>query len=236
MVNDEDGLSIVLPVYNEESNIREVVEGVFSVIGKITDNFEIIAIDDGSNDNSLVILRKIALSYPLLRIIQNSKNIGYGAAIRRGITAAQMDWFLFMDADGQFRIDSLKEFWKIRKSYDFIIGYRAHRSDGIYRRILGQVGNIFANFFMGSNIFIKDITCGFKLFKTEDLKNIPLISTGGVINFEVLSKLFKLHKVKFIQLPVKHYSRLKGVASGGNIRVILVRVLEFIRIILSNAC
>lgn len=120
----QDGLSIVLPVFNEEGNIKNVLIDIIVNLHVYIEDFEIIVVDDGSTDRSLNILNHLNLKYPQLKLIRNYKNEGYGAAIRKGIRNAQKEWLLIMDSDGQFRIDDFKSFWDERLSYDFIIGYR----------------------------------------------------------------------------------------------------------------
>jgi glycosyltransferase involved in cell wall biosynthesis len=222
-------LSIVLPVYNEGENIRHLVAGLIANIKNYINDFEIILVNDGSTDESVEIINSLAKQYPVLRIIANSRNKGYGFAIRGGIYNATKKWLLIMDADGQFEIDDLKAFWDKKLSYDFIIGYRKERKDNSYRKLLGKSGNSIANLFLKTNIFIKDINCGFKLFSTMDLKSISLKSSGGAISFEILYKLLQ-NKHSFTQLPVTHYKRMAGKSTGGKFNTIIKIISEFIKL------
>lgn len=228
-IDNNQGLSIILPVYNEEKNIKDVIVEIITNVKNCTNNFEIILINDGSSDKSADIIKNLMIEYPSLRLINNERNEGYGASIRKGISHAEKELLLIMDADGQFRMDNLNAFLDKKPYYDFIIGYRKKRSDNLYRKLLGKLGNFIAHLFLKANIFIKDINCGFKLFNTADLKTIPLKSSGGTISFEILYKLLQ-NKRSFIQLPVTHYKRIAGKSTGGKLNTIIKIISELIKL------
>lgn len=229
-INTNEGISIILPVYNEEKNIGYTITKIIAFIKTLTGDFELILINDGSTDKSEAIIKGLAKQYPAIRLINNNQNKGYGAAIKNGIHNVKKEWLLIMDSDGQFEISDLKDFWEKKLSYDFIIGYRKRRSDNVYRKMLGKTGNLAANLFLKTDIFIKDINCGFKLFKTYELKKIVLISNGGIINFEITRQLLK-NGARFLQVPVNHYSRTKGNSTGGRFKTIIQIISEFIYLI-----
>jgi len=231
-MKESQGLSIVLPVYNEEKNVKSVIEDILLNIKKFTSDYEIITVDDGSKDKTLNILYSLREKNKKIKIITHKKNEGYGAALAKGIKYANKEFILLMDADGQFKINSLYTFWDKRHNYDFILGYRKERKDNIYRRILGKIGNYFACLLLKRNI--KDINCGFKLFKAKILKRLNLKSKGGIINFEIFYKLFKINDYFFLQVPVEHHKRKFGNPTGGKIRVIAKIILEFTKLILKE--
>lgn len=229
-MDNSQSLSVILPVYNEEQNIKNVVKKIAAGINNYTDTFELIIVNDGSTDKSGEILKNLASQCSFIRFIHCKNNKGYGAAISKGIAVATKEWTLIMDADGQFRINELKNFWDRKSSYDFIIGYRKRRSDNLYRRVLGKTGNFIANLFLKTNTPIQDINCGFKLFKTNELKTIPIISNGAIISFEILYRLLE-NKRLFAQLPVTHYKRIGGKSTGGRFNIIMQIILESIKLI-----
>ena len=232
-MQNNQSLSIILPLYNEEKNIKNLITEIIINIKNYTDNFEIILINDGSIDKTPNIIKTIAARYPELSIINHLKNKGYGAAVRTGLNNAEKEWLLIMDADGQFKIDDLKASWVKKSSYDFILGYREKRDDNPYRSLLGKIGNLIANLFLKTPVFVKDINCSFKLFRANQLKSIPLESKGGIISFEILYKLLKNNKPLFIQLPVQHYKRIHGKSTGGKFKTIIKIILEGTKIITS---
>jgi len=224
----EESLSIVLPAFNEEANIGKVISDIISYVPGHVKNFDVIVVNDGSTDATLDVINGISKLHPELRIVSHERNKGYGFAIRTGIQLSQKEWILIMDSDGQLRIKDFAPFWHNKQYHNFIIGYRRQRKDNLYRILLAKFGNTLANLSLPERI--KDIDCGFKLFKVQDLKRILLTSTGILIHFEILNNLFK-EKKKFVQLPVTHFKRIKGQASGGDLTTITNLIGEGINLI-----
>jgi glycosyltransferase involved in cell wall biosynthesis len=233
-IPEKPGLSIILPVYNEAATVEHTLKTVLAYLEKLTGDFEIIAVNDGSTDQSEKILVELARQYPRISLINSPKNTGYGWALRKGITAAKKDWILLFDADGQFGIEDLGRLWEAKAGIDFILGWRRKRNDNLYRRLLGFSGNFLANLALRMRFFIKDINCGFKLFKAELIKPLALMSAGNSINFEILYGL-KNHSPVFIQLPVSHYPRKTGRATGGDLKSVMVIIKESLKIIFNYA-
>jgi len=232
-MNNYNSLSIILPLYNEAGHIENLVGNLIADIKNYIVDFEIILVDDGSTDKGPSIINKLSLLYSAVRIINHPKNKGYGSAVKSGIYIARKDWALIMDADGQFKINELKALWDKKSFYNIILGYRKKRADNFYRNFLGKSGNFLANLFLKTDVFIKDINCGFKLIKLRDLKTISLSSTGGIINFEILFGLLK-HNPLITQLPITHYRRKTGKSTGGNLKTIIKIIEEFIQLLLKT--
>ena len=229
----DNELSIVLPVFNEADVIKKVVGEILNYALRLVENVEIITVDDGSQDDSLSILNQMSSSLPELKVISHKENIGYGGALRAGIKASSKKWVLLMDSDGQFHINSLEKLWLQRQNYDLLLGFRQKREDAFYRRMMGKLGNSACNLILGRRVC--DINCGFKLFKRDLIYPLSLTSSGGIINFEILFKLFKSNpSVKMQQSPVIHYPRKSGKSTGGNPKVIFKIIAEGIKIILQS--
>jgi glycosyltransferase involved in cell wall biosynthesis len=231
--NNLDFLSVVLPVFSEGNVVQDTLEGVCGNIIYFTDVFEIIVVNDGSSDQTAAILEAMRPRCQNLRVVTHRRNRGYGVALRSGIEAAQGEWILLMDADGQFRIDSLSGAWPHRHEYDCLLGFRQKRRDPFHRLILGRLGNTVSNLFLSRNIL--DINCGFKLFRKGLLRELSLVSTGGAINFEILRRFLKGRKrLRIFQFPVQHYSRQDGRATGGDLKVLGKILRDGARVIFVN--
>jgi glycosyltransferase involved in cell wall biosynthesis len=224
-----ESLSIILPIYNEQANVEFVICEIITFFRKLIKDFELIAINDGSTDATLEVIKGIKSFYPELKIISQVNNMGYGHALKTGISFAQKEWIFIMDSDRQFKIDDFITFWNEKHKYDFILGYRKPRKDNFYRLALSKVGNFFANAFLEKKI--NDVNCGFKLFKSECLKSLPLSSTGGSICFEILYYLLN-SKIEFAQLAVRHKRREVGRQTGGSLKVVSKTLWESIRIVI----
>ncbi|MDQ6709842.1 MAG: glycosyltransferase family 2 protein, partial [Candidatus Dormibacteraeota bacterium] len=95
-------ISAVLPAYNEEANLEEVVRRTAEALAGCARVSEIIVVDDGSQDGSAAVLDRLKTTYPTLRVVRHPQNRGYGAAVRSGFNAARYSWVFMMDADNQF--------------------------------------------------------------------------------------------------------------------------------------
>jgi len=108
----------------KKKNIKPVIEDILSNVKKFTSDYEIIVVDDGSKDKTSNILYSLKEENKEIKIITHKENRGYGPALTEGIKHTNKEFILLMDADGQFRINSLCAFWDKRDNYDFILGYR----------------------------------------------------------------------------------------------------------------
>ncbi len=210
-------LSVILPVYNEEGVIREVLARAAAYLPGVVGDFEIIAVDDGSTDGSGAILDRSTQATPFLKVIHHPHNRGYGAALRSGFEQASKDFILLMDADGQFDIAQLSKLLPWAKEYDIVAGVREKRSDPFYRVVLGRIFNGIVGVLFG--LKMRDVDCGFKLFKAGLLKNIPLASSGILIHTEIFLQA-KKKGAKIKEVGVQHLARLYGRQKTVNVRVV----------------
>lgn len=224
MTNKLPELSIFFPFWNEEKNIEKVVKKAIPVADKIAKKWEIIMVDDGSSDNTLGIMEKLAKENSNLVVVSHKENRGYGAALKSGFQNAKYKFIIFNDGDGQFDFSQSPRFIEKIDDADIVIGFRKKRLDNPLRHILMNLLKIWDFFFFGFNF--KDIDCGFKLFRKDALEKImPFKSEGAMITTEILARA-KRKKLKIAQVEVSHYPRLYGDQSGGNLRVIVRAVRE----------
>ena len=128
-------LSIVLPVYNEEENIQPLYELLSVVLNKCGRDFEILFVDDGSNDNSFEVLKDIQSSDNKVRLIKLRSNFGQSAAMDAGIRNSKGDIIVMMDADMQNDPrDIPKLLEKMESGYDMVSGWRYNRKDSFFKR------------------------------------------------------------------------------------------------------
>ena len=223
-----DSLSIFFPVYNEEENIALVIIDAVKNAGKIADKFEIICVNDGSQDQTKAIVKKLAAIYPSVRLFTHKKNQGYGATIRTGLEHCRYNWIFFTDSDGQFHFDELATFIKHRDEADFVVGYRAKRQDHLVRIILAQ-GLLKCWNRLMFDLKLRDIDCAYKLIPKKCLTGIKLTTSSAITVTELVYRLTK-KGCHYIEVPVTHYPRLHGMQTGSNPRVILRALRESIRL------
>lgn len=219
-------LSLVLPAYNEEANLEIVVKEALEKIPESFERFEIIVVDDGSRDKTGEIADRLAAENPdKVWVIHHNPNRGYGAALATGFNAAEGDYLMFMDSDRQFKSEDIALLAPYVGKADIIAGYRKKRNDPFYRFLIGYTFNTVVTILFG--IHLRDIDCGFKIFKAEMLKNMELGSPGALINTEIHAKAQRQGR-SIIEVGVNHYPRLIGDQSGASIKVITRAMKETI--------
>jgi glycosyltransferase involved in cell wall biosynthesis len=221
------GISVILPIFNEEGNIHYVINNVMNILPTITNDFEIIAVDDGSVDKTAEILEGLKKIDARLKVIRHPENRGYGAALTSGFKRAQKELVFMMDSDRQFDISDLTKLTAYIDDYDIVIGFRAKRKDPFYRSFYSYCFKSLIKSFFG--IKFKDINCGFKLFKREVLQRMVLFTMGSLISTEIMIQAY-INKLKIKQVAVNHYPRIYGRQRGASIKVILTILLEICRL------
>ena len=131
-------ISVILPAFNEELNIKIAIESIIVYLGgKKINNWEIIVVDDGSTDKTGEEVEKIKKVQDNIVLKRHKLNLGYGQALQTGIESVKFDWIFITDSDLQFFINDLDKFIPLTNIYNFIQGIREKRNDPIYRIILG---------------------------------------------------------------------------------------------------
>lgn len=216
-------LSIFFPFWNEENNVKSVVEKAVSIASQVAKKWEILIIDDGSSDNTADQGQKLVKKYKNVRLISHQPNRGYGAALKEGLTKSKYDYVVFTDGDGQFDFSEINKFLTKIENNDIVIGFREKRRDSFVRHLLMQYLKLHDFVLFGFKF--RDIDCGFKLFKKSAIQSIlPLKSEGAMITTEILARA-KKKKLKIAEVGVHHFPRLHGKQSGANMRV-LIRALK----------
>jgi glycosyltransferase involved in cell wall biosynthesis len=203
-------LSAVFPAYNDGGTIASMVAAAWIACRQVTDDFEIIVVDDGSMDYTPLMLEETAKRYPELRIVTHEANRGYGAALRSGFSAATKDWVFYTDGDSQYNPLELAGLaGALHDDVDAVNGYKLSRNDSWMRIVIGRAYHYFVKFLFG--IRIRDVDCDFRLIPRRILNEIELQSGSGAICLELVKKIEDAGYV-FAEVPVNHYSRKYGVS------------------------
>jgi glycosyltransferase involved in cell wall biosynthesis len=221
------GLSIVLPCFNEEGNLADVVRGAVLAAANVTEQFEVVIVDDGSTDDTAEIGAALAERHPQVRFVMHLTNRGYGAAVRTGIAACRMPYVLLTDADLQFDLGELETFLPRLEEADVVVGYRLRRNDPPSRRLAASGWNWLVRLLYG--LPFKDVDCAFKLFPRELVQGLQLQSSGAVFSTELLVRARETG-AGLAEVGVHHYPRVSGRASGGNPRVVVRAFRELLRL------
>lgn len=158
----EKGISVIIPAYNEEHGISEVVDRIHSALKKSGVPFEILAVDDGSTDRTESILREKPL-----QLVQHGTNRGYGAALKTGIRASRFRHVAIVDADGTYKEEDILRLMRHMETFDMVVGARTGESVDIpaIRRPPKWILNKLANFLTETRI--PDLNSGFRIFDKE---------------------------------------------------------------------
>ncbi|MDO8499681.1 MAG: glycosyltransferase family 2 protein [bacterium] len=207
-------LSIIIPCCNEELNIPRLVPELWPVLENIGGDFEVIMVDDGSKDSTAAEIKKIIK--PQAHLVQHEVNRGLGSAMRTGIAAATGDRLIFLDCDLTFSPNLIPRLIAGAASHpeaDFIIGSPnlGGYGEGIpaWRLWISKAANFIYYILLGQPI--TSINQILRLYKTADLKSLPLEAMGFDINAEILFKLVFRGK-KFFEVPAELTNRLLGVS------------------------
>jgi glycosyltransferase involved in cell wall biosynthesis len=220
-------ISVFFPCYNEQDNINRVVEQALTALEKLNADFEVIIVNDGSSDGTAQIADEIAGQKDRVRVVHHRTNLGYGAALQSGFKAATKELVFYTDGDGQFDINEMPPLLRLMEQYDIVSCYRLNRQDNLIRKINGWCWTKLVCLLFGMKI--RDIDCAFKLYKREIFDNIKLISTGALIDAEILARAVR-KGYRVTQQGIHHYPRTAGAQTGANLRVILRAFKELLKL------
>ncbi|MDD5085088.1 MAG: glycosyltransferase family 2 protein [Candidatus Omnitrophica bacterium] len=203
----KDGISIVLPAYNEEANIAHAINDVLKYFSDKSIEYEIIVVNDGSRDKTRDIVKSFRDSR--IRLIDHETNQGYGRSLRDGFKAGRYEYLFFTDADRQFDITGLDVMLPIIRTdtVDLLIGYRIDRQDPFLRRFLSWGFNSLVGFIFDLNV--KDIDCAFKVFRRHVFDKIEVRSKDFFVNTEILVKA-NFYGFRIVEVGVPHFPRQAG--------------------------
>ena len=204
-------LSIVFPVYNEEENVPILLREIAAALEGRGWTYEIVAVDDGSTDRSLEVLRASRAAYPTLRVLALEKNSGQTAALDAAWRSARGRMVVSLDADLQNDpADIPAMVGKLEETRsDMVIGVRVNRQDTWSRKMQSRIGNGVRNWITGDRI--TDTGCSLKLVKREAIDRVRLFT--GMHRF--LPTLIRYAGYKVVEMPVNHRPRQFGVSKYG---------------------
>jgi glycosyltransferase involved in cell wall biosynthesis len=201
-------ISAFFPAYNDENSIGKIVRTMASLLPKLTNDYEIVVVNDGSQDRTGDLLQELASKYPFLKVIRHKVNQGYGAALISGFANCSKDLIFYTDGDGQYDVEELPALLALfSEKVDLVNGYKISRSDPVHRIILGYIYQHAMRLIFCLNI--KDVDCDFRLFRRSLVLHDPLTFNSGVICVEMMKK-FQNQGCRTVEAPVHHYPRYHG--------------------------
>jgi glycosyltransferase involved in cell wall biosynthesis len=216
-------VSLIIPIYNEQANIGPLMQRVFDVVGGLGFSFEVLAIDDGSQDGTFKLLEIETLNRPELKVIRFRRNYGQTAAMMAGIDHAAGEILISLDADLQNDpADIPKLLARLEEGYDVVSGWRVERQDARFRRtMISRIANRLISRISG--VRLNDYGCTLKAYRRDVIKGVKLY--GEMHRFIPIYASWMGARVT--EIPVQHHPRTHGVSKYGLERVVKV-VLDMI--------
>lgn len=210
MQNTIEKISLIIPVYNEEENLRDLYLEVTKALAGLDRAWEMVLVDDGSSDASLSIIRELAAEDPRVRFVAFARNCGQSAAFAAGFRYAGGDVVVTLDADLQNDPSDIPAMLEVyERGVDMVIGWRAKRQDTLVKRYASRFANWVRN--SVSRETVRDTGCSLKVMRAEMVRCIPMFT--GMHRF--LPTLMKLEGARVAEMPVNHRPRGKGVSKYG---------------------
>jgi glycosyltransferase involved in cell wall biosynthesis len=224
---DPFSLTIFYPCYNEEANVERVTREAVEYGLRITNDLEVIIVNDGSRDRTEEIADRLAAEIPQVRAVHNRPNRGYGGALQRGFREATKNWIFYTDGDGQFHFDELPALIPLLENHDVVSCYRLDRKDSFMRKLNAFAWSTLVNLLF--RIRLRDIDCAYKIYPRTFIDRIELHSTGALIDTEMLAKA-RNFGLRIAQVGVHNYPRTAGQQTGANLKVIFRAFRELFRL------
>lgn len=219
-------LSIIIPAYNEEKSIAAVINEITSVVINLEIDYEILVINDGSNDSTA---EEAVLAGA--RVISHVENIGNGASIKTGIRNARGEKLLMLDADGQHPSNMIPTLLEKAKKYDMVVGARTRRSDTDLHRDFGnKIYNALASYVTGRKI--DDLTSGFRVISAEIARRFVYLlpNTFSYPSTITLAVLRSGSSLTYVPIESKRRigkSKIRLVKDGIRFLTIILRVATY---------
>jgi glycosyltransferase involved in cell wall biosynthesis len=213
------GLTVFFPAYNDSGTIASLVLGAVAAARRLTPDFEVIVVNDGSVDSTPEIVDELARQYPEVRAVHHAKNRGYGGALRSGFASATREFVFYTDGDAQYDPTEVRLLWeRMDDGVDLVNGYKISRSDPLHRILIGRIYHHTVRLLFG--LKVRDVDCDFRLMRRSIFDRVVLEKDSGVICLEMMKKIQDAG-FRIAEVPVHHYHRAYGRSQFFNVRRII---------------
>ena len=221
-------VSLILPAYNDEATIRNVVEEGLRLLQGYATQFEIIVVDDGSPDRCGAIADELAGEHPgIVRVIHHGVNRGYGATLRSGAAASRFDWICMVDGDNEYAVSDLRKMLDVRDYYMLVIAFRYKKLYSTSRIFISFVYNVVLRFLFRTPF--RDVSTGIRAFHRSILDQIELTSNSPFVGAELAIKTM-LRGYPVGQIGIQTFPRSFGRGSATTLANITRTIRDMLRV------
>jgi len=218
--------SVIIFCFNEVGTVHNVTREAIDVLGMMSNDFEVIVVDDGSTDGSSDEI-DLAAQHEKVTAIHHPNNLGIGEALRSGYQQASMENVVAIAADGEFKMDELLPH-ALMESNTFVSFYRkVNTTYSSYRDMLSIVNRKLNKWLL--NMDLKDVNWS-NIYKTADVKSLNLELTSSLVESEICAKLIK-KGVKPVESPSTYLERVSGKSKGGSMKIVWQAVQDIFKLI-----
>lgn len=219
-------VSLFFPAWNEEDYLERAVSRAIPVLSRISDDWELIIVDDASTDRTPLIADQLAAKNPRVKVVHHTVNQKLGGAMKSGFAASTKDWVVYSDIDLPFDLAEVERAMRLVEylEADLLCAFRFDRtSEGAKRIVYSFVYNLLIRQLFG--VHVKDINFSFKVVHRRVLESLELKSDGSFIDAELVVKAIK-KGFKVFQMGVDYFPRTRGVSTLASPQVIVKMVRE----------
>ena len=201
-------ISVFFPACNDAGTIGSLVVAALETLEEISDDYEVIVVENGSTDYTVEVLESLAGKYDRLKVLTHREQLGYGGALRVGFAVASKDLVFYTDGDAQYDPRELKLLLPaMTEQIDIVNGWKIDRGDPLHRKIIGRIYHHTVRLLFGFKL--RDVDCDFRLMRRSALQSLTLESDSGTICVELVKKMQDAG-YRFAEVPVHHYHRTYG--------------------------
>lgn len=220
-------LSFVMPMYNEAEIIKESIRFVTSVAARLTDNYEIVVVDDASTDESVSIVKELAAKDKNLRLITLKENTKFAGALKQGLKNAAKEIIIYTDSDLGIDETDIKKVLSCIEDADIVNTFsQKQKGETPWRMIVSIVYNFIVNFLF--RLHIRDINSSFKIFRRSAVQGMELVSTSPFIDAEIFIKA-KARGCRITQTPIVFEDREGGKSTMARPSVIFAVLKDILK-------
>jgi glycosyltransferase involved in cell wall biosynthesis len=223
-----ESITVFFPLYNEEDNIHAAVSSAAEILETLTDDYEILLVDDASTDRTGALADALSAADSRIRVIHHPRNLRLGGALKTGFQSATKDLVLYSDADYPFDMIELVKAVRIIRQSDVVTAYRLDRTgEGPLRTVYSFGWNLLIKLLFG--LRVKDVNFSFKLVRRKIFEKVHLKSDSSFIDAELLIRC-QYCGYRILQMGVDYFPRSRGVSTLSSFGTIRKMVKEMLRL------